>query len=164
MGGVDIFDCGNLELASAKGSIPFQLTSLSNRKNWSTLRSNFTALLCGSLCLEVAALFAVEGYRDSDELFEPLILTLTNVEELAADSLSKAKLYREAGNFLLKVLQIAGLDPLEGTSHLPSETKLSLLDSGSEGSEERDLRALVSFTEKSVTYELRTKKALFAAV
>lgn len=110
MGGLDLFDCGLLQLRETKhGSIRYQLEDISKRESWPNLSKNLSLYQLATYCLEITLMFSAEGDKECAELFQPLFQTLKaiNKQTEQASAMAIATFYN------LQLLEICGFNYLE---------------------------------------------------
>ena len=168
MGGIDIFDCGEVRLAEPKkNDQPYILNEIERREQWQSLRENLDKFSSACFCLELTLRFAHDHEPESAELFMPLYRSLKAIHsaETREHALAVAVYYN------LCVLKISGYNFLEDSSRAAAGTPLAnwlhqmesakapiipfdaiLLKSG--------FQSLVVFTQEILGQELRAAKEL----
>lgn len=109
MSGIDILDAGDFLLRSpARPGSLFAVEQLTNRRIWPALRESILKCSLAFWCVEATELVSPEDDHDSRLYYQPLIAVLT---QLSA-SKSSSECFALAINFNMRVLHLAGLDPL----------------------------------------------------
>ncbi len=83
-GGIDIFDCGEFETKTGRGSMP-ALDHFIPKDSFKEIRENLDKLNVASLVCECFDLLTHEGSDDTSEVFEMFFLTLEGISK-ALDS------------------------------------------------------------------------------
>ncbi len=110
-GGIDLFDCGELELSHPqKQDAMYLLQSIHKKEPWLSLRSSLSKISLASLCLELTNSFTVVGDAQGGALlFNPLFLTLRSLSSTRSENESRAI----SCYFTLHLLKVSGFNLLD---------------------------------------------------
>lgn len=122
--GIDIFDCGIMELTSSRYREDlFLLEGLQKHSIWSSLRQNLTKMRLASSAMEISLNLSHEGDPEGGKLFAPVFLLLKHIEQVESSQV----LYSCYCFFLTRSLKLAGYDPLHHSPAIPESSMLWLL-------------------------------------
>lgn len=119
MGGLDLFDCGELTVQPqrAEGRLPL-LEAFTERESFLGLRSDLLRLSLASTLLEITTAFTVEGDPEDVLHYAPLHRALMEIS-LGKD---QHRCVSEGVLFLFELLQRAGFNPLHAPELQPKPT------------------------------------------
>ena len=83
MGGLDLVECGIAELKEpSENKSLYQLNGISERQDWTTIRTDFAKLHLASYSVEISNAFCEEEDHEAGKLFDDLFLCLKRIHSI----------------------------------------------------------------------------------